>query len=312
MRAPALAALLAAGCAYVPPEPPGPNPCDPNPCAQAHRTVCSNQAGLPVCLCDPGYLPRPAGGCEAVTEANCPTHAGDSAEPDDCLANARAIAAGEAARSQSVDPVGDYDFFALTTSAANVYLATASPAGSLAPRIDLFDASGGHVSSAEYSAALGFARLGFRADYGGVYYLRVSHSPLDPSVGSGGYSFFVGSGGVDEYGNTRLSAAAIAAVQAGQANAAHAGAFQYDADEDWLAFSATASVQFTVSFDPGQVVPQMEIYTDAGDLPLAVVRQAAASMIFSAAQLGSTNKVYLRLLSPPGGGSYQFDLTYAR
>ncbi|MGZ3457305.1 MAG: hypothetical protein ACXU86_02250, partial [Archangium sp.] len=107
-----LAAVLGSGC-IVSPLDPGTqqDPCTPNPCTQGDKTWCVNEAGNARCLCKEGTVLRPSGVCEPVTAANCPEHPGDSAEPDDCLSRAPTLAADNTQHQQTIDPVGDYDFF---------------------------------------------------------------------------------------------------------------------------------------------------------------------------------------------------------
>src|SRR5258708_6630736 len=104
------------------------NPCLVNgqsPCKDPNRTQCVNENGAARCLCDQGFIARPSGACEAVSASNCPEHAGDSAEPDDCIAKAKPMVPGDPSRTQTIDPIGDYDFVSFTAAAKNIYTVTA-------------------------------------------------------------------------------------------------------------------------------------------------------------------------------------------
>ncbi|MFL5321702.1 MAG: hypothetical protein ACJ790_18715, partial [Myxococcaceae bacterium] len=159
---------------------PPPDPCAPNPCTDANKTTCVVENATARCLCAQGFVARPSGACEAVTAANCPQHPGDSAEPDDCMTAAKPIKTTDQPRSQTIEPVGDYDFVQLTAENNFVYNVTVKAAGSpVLPRIDAFDQGGVWLSGID---GPGIAVLSFKAHYAGPHFLRVSHSPLDPSV----------------------------------------------------------------------------------------------------------------------------------
>ena len=79
---PLIALAAASGCVVK--EVPETNPCDPNPCTEANKARCEVVEDEAVCLCNAGFVTRPSGACEPVSDANCPSHSGDSAEPDDC------------------------------------------------------------------------------------------------------------------------------------------------------------------------------------------------------------------------------------
>src|SRR5262249_22948674 len=155
---------------------------------EPNRNQCVAENGAARCLCNPGFVARPSGACEQITASNCPEHAGDPAEPDDCMSRAKAIATTEQPRSQSIDPIGDYDFLKLDAQANNVYNVTVKSSGSLLPRIDVFDQGGVWLSGIDSPAT---AVLSFKARYAGPHFLRIAHSPFDPSVATGPYTVAV-------------------------------------------------------------------------------------------------------------------------
>lgn len=260
------AAALAAGCKVTPPEPtPAGNPCESNPCNQPHRTTCVAEGSQARCVCDPGYLPRPTGMCVAVDAANCPSHPGDTAEPDDCLANAKTLSEKDGPRSQSIDPAGDLDFFAVDAQEGRIYEVTvrADEGSTLAPRVDLYDVSGTHRDWREGPREAG---LGFKALASVRYYVRVSHSPVDPSVGTGAYTLTLVDRGPDDHGDSKEDATTVAPDTQGTPNpVTHTGRFELASDQDWFTFSADASFRYLLSFDPARTRPVVKVIDANGE-----------------------------------------------
>jgi hypothetical protein len=293
------------------PLPPNDDPCDPNPCLDPQRSQCIQDGAEARCACNEGLVPRPNGTCEAVTAANCPEHAGDSAEPDDCASKSQPLTLGATAVARTLEPVGDYDFFSFTAQSGNVYQLTVNAvSGAVYPRIDLFDAIQKHFDFVEYDSESAKAELGFRADASTKYYARVMHSPLDPSVATGGYSVLVADLGPDDHGNTKTSATPLNPVPPGDPGSEHTGILQYTRDTDWFVFSATSTSVYRVEFEPTQLVPRVEVYTDANfTLPAYVAEQAVFDLVFRSEDLTASGKVYLALHERQTGGAYKFKLT---
>ena len=248
-----LALLFAPACLLdtSPPTPPR-NPCEPNPCTQADKTTCANDNGQAVCLCREGTLPRPNGSCEPVTSANCPEHPGDSAEPDDCLARAAPLDATRA-RTQGIEPVGDYDFFRIDATARNVYVLTVTPGpGALLPRVDVFDHEGKWLKARDGSPS---AQVGFKARVGAPYSVRVSHSPRDPSPATGPYTLQLATPVQDDFGDIPEEAAGLVPAPGGTSASIVSGRFEYGQDEDWFSFPVVRDATYRIEFDTTRTVP---------------------------------------------------------
>jgi hypothetical protein len=274
-----------------------------NPCTEQHRNVCVNEDGNARCLCNAGFIARPSGVCEEVSSINCPSHAGDSAEPDDCMSRAKQLAPGDDPRSQTIEPVGDYDFFTFEGTARHVYIVTVTSTGSLLPRIDAFDQGGVWLGADERT---GTAQLALKARATAPLLARISQSPIDPSVASGGYTISLGTTGLEDYGDVPADASSITATPSGQAPSTTYGKFEFPADEDWFVFSGVSGQYYRLTFDSAYALPYVSLYL-ASDLnaPLWTARQPITDF-----DLPANGTVYLALYPPPeGGGSYGFTLT---
>lgn len=261
-----LAALLGPGCVAQGPNPnptPVKDPCDPNPCTQGAKTTCANENGVARCLCAPGTVQRPNGACEPLSVLNCPEHLGDASEPDDCLARAVVLApTGTSSRQQSIEPVGDYDFFRVEGSARNVYTVTVKPGeGSVLPRVDVFDQAGLWLASQDGQPQV---QLGFKARAAAPYYVRVSHSPKDASAAIGLYTLALSAPVQDDYGDTSDAATALT-VNAGSASSpvATSGVLEYGQDEDWFSFPTKTKSLYRVEFNTASpnLVPTLTVFT---------------------------------------------------
>jgi hypothetical protein len=234
--------------------------CNPNPCREANRGTCVVEANEARCLCDSGFIARPSGACEPVGAGNCAEHSGDTFEPDDCMARAQPLASNNATRQQTIDPIGDYDFFQFTTTAQHVYSIKVKGSGALLPRVDLFDQGGVWLAAAE---APGQTDFFFKARVSSPHFARVSHSPRDPSVASGGYSLTFNSLGQEDHGDfaeeaTRISPDFFEATSPGS----NYGRFEYPRDEDWFTFSASSSREYRLSFEGGsRITPAVAVYS---------------------------------------------------
>lgn len=296
--------VCATACKVTPPA----NPCDPNPCVTANRTVCVADSGQAKCLCDDGFIPRPSGACEPVGANNCPEHAGDAAEPDDCLVKAVSTPVGTT-RNQTIDPPGDYDFFRFDGAEKNVYAVDVTPGGALLPRIDVFDSNGTWLNSVEH---VGATRLAFRTGGAGAYYFRVMHSPLDPSVGTGTYSVTLTGLGPEDYGDNATEAGVIFPAAPNQTVTPISGNFLYAGDQDWFAFDVSTTVAYRITFDATRTVPQVAIFY-SGRLTTPVFTGQGSSLEYDPrpADLNNatTGRVYLVLYAPATLGAYTFAIT---
>ena len=309
-----LAAVLGPGClvSSSPNPTPSVDPCTPNPCTQSGKSVCANENGTARCLCDPGTVLRPNGACEPVSATNCPDHsdAGDpTGEPDDCLSRAVALTpTASTPRQQSIEPVGDYDFFRIDATARDVYAVSVQAGeGSLLPRVDVFDQAGQWLTSQDGNPKV---QLGFKAKVSAPYYVRVSQSPVDPSPATGQYMLALADPVQDDYGDSASDAATIAPAPAGSTTAAFIqGVFEYGQDVDYFSFPSDSSYPnalYRVEFDTstGSTVPTLAVFIN-GNLDSPLVTAQNTYVEFKA----STSRFYLAMSPPKGApGRYAFKL----
>lgn len=256
-----LAAVLGTGCVVNPDPDPQGDPCDPNPCTEGDKTWCVNEDGNARCLCKQGTVQRPNGVCEPLTTLNCPEHTGDSSEPDDCLSRAVTLASDATTqRQQSIEPVGDYDYFRVDGTLRTVYSVTVEPgSGALMPRVDVFDQGGVWITSQDGRPK---AQVGFKARATAPYYVRVSHSPFDPSAATGQYALTLTPVGEDPHGDSANDATTIVPDVGGTSSPTDRfGRLEYDQDQDWFAVSATQGVTYRIEFDTSRVVPALAGFT---------------------------------------------------
>jgi len=299
----ALSSAALAGCIVV--KAPPKDPClvnGQNPCTATDKNVCVVEDGNPRCLCNAGFLARPSGACEAVGAGNCPEHAGDTAEPDDCLTRARPMLTSDAPRDQTIEPVGDYDFISFGATARHVYVITAKASGALYPRLDAFDQGGLWLALDERP---GEAQLALKAPATGPVYVRLSQSPLDPSVATGGYTLTLATLGLEDYGDGPAEATAITA-DPGTTPTPVSGRFEVPLDQDWFSFAGTTNTYFRVTFDTSKgPAPLMSLFT-ASDLvhPKWTAQQPTTDF-----DLTANETAYLALYGPRDPGSYAFTFT---
>lgn len=273
--------------------------CTASTCTEPHRTQCVMEGGEPRCLCDNGYVARPSGACELVTEANCAEHTGDTAEPDDCQARARTLVPDGHANARSIGPIGDLDFFRFDARAGRIYSVTVVPeGGSLLPRVDAFDQGGVWLDAVDGRPR---ADMTFKTPTTAPYFLRVSHSPVDISAATGNYILTFTELGEDDHGDTPDSATGLSP----DAFRTVYGRFEYQRDEDWFAFSASTASQYRLIFESGsaRVLPVVEVYLSS-DLqhPLLTRRNPVVDI-----PVPSGGTAYVVLYLPDGGqGSYGF------
>ena len=309
MRAATYVVLLAvtfAGCVSKPAK--KVDPCDPNPCEETNKTACVNENAEARCLCDLHFVLRPSGVCEELSLSNCPEHGGDTAEPDDCLARARPVTPTDPPRNQSVDPTGDYDFFKLDAANRHVYTVTVKAAGAqLLPRVDVFDQGGVWLLATD---ELGQATLSFKARYGGLHYVRVSHSPFDPSVATGDYTVSVSSTGTEDHGDGPSEATSVtpSVVNATTTPPSLTGRFEVANDQDWFSFNATSGTSYNLSFNPARLQPILALYSD-GDPTQPIWTNEQADNPFN---VTSSGRYYLVTYPPATAGTtntYEFQFT---
>jgi hypothetical protein len=292
-----LSLAVVAACSANP-IPPG--VCDPNPCQTANRNLCVLQAETPLCLCNAGFLPRPDGSCEEVQITNCPLHGGDNAEPDDCMPKARILTPTDGARAQTIDPIGDLDFLVFDAQAGHVYDFTVDSSGQVFPRIDLYDRAGAWITAAEQ---LDVARLSLKLTVTAPYFVRISHSPVDPSPAMGAYTVLLTSPGREDHGDAFNAATPIGSIPTAT-NVT--GRFELSDDVDVFSFPAASGTPYRITFDGGGIVPTVTGYLAAAP----TVAQFSASTTTVDFSFTTTDTAYL-VVSPNGGvlGWYSFSLT---
>lgn len=298
-----LAAVLGTGCLVTDGPDTQRDPCDPNPCTQGDKTWCVNEDGNARCLCKQGTVLRPSGVCEAITALNCPEHTGDSAEPDDCLSRAAVLASNATTqRQQSIEPVGDYDFFRVDGTLRTVYSVTVEPGtGALMPRVDVFDQGGQWLTSQDGRPK---AQVGFKARATAPYYVRVSHSPFDPSAGTGQYALTLTPVGEDVHGDSSTEATNIVPDVGGTSTPTNRfGRLEYEQDEDWFAISVTQGVTYRIEFNTDRVVPALAGFTrEDVKNPFATWRNS-----FVEIRAATTTTLYLVMYPDEGKtGGYEF------
>jgi hypothetical protein len=273
-----------------------------NPCDAADKNVCVVEDGNPRCLCNAGFLARPSGACEAIGAGNCPEHTGDSAEPDDCLTRARPMLPTDSPRSQTIEPVGDYDFISFQATAKHVYVVTAKAAGALYPRIDAYDQGGQWLALDERP---GSAQLAMKAPATAPVYVRVSHSPLDPSVASGSYTLTLATSGLEDHGDTPADATNVVA-DPGTSPTPITGRFEVPRDQDWFSFAGTTNMYFRVTFDTSKgPAPLMSLFTASDTTrPKWTAQQPVTDF-----DLTANETAYLALYASGEPASYAFTLT---
>ncbi|HEX8823611.1 MAG TPA: hypothetical protein VF794_27055, partial [Archangium sp.] len=279
-----------------------PDPCDPNPCTQSGKTTCASENGKAVCLCAPGTVPRPSGVCETVSAANCAEHPGDTSEPDDCLSRAAALTADGRQRQQSIDPIGDYDFFKLDGLARELYSVTVEPGGSLMPRVDVFDQQGVWQGSQDGRPK---AQLIFKARATAPYYVRMSHSPYDASAATGPYALTLSSLGQDDYGDNSTEATSLTPTivdSSGSTVPYRNGNIQYSEDEDWIAIAATQGTTYRIEFEPNRLIPAVAAFTrEDTKQPFLTIRNSWVEL-----KAATTTTLYVDFYSPTGAETGAF------
>jgi hypothetical protein len=303
-----LAAVLGTACSLDTSPQPVKDPCDPNPCTQQGKTTCVNENSKARCLCDPGTVARPSGVCEPVSTANCAEHPGDASEPDDCLSRATSLTLGGAQRQQSIEPIGDYDFFKLDATLRHVYTVTVEPGtGSLMPRVDVFDQAGVWQASQDGRPK---AQVSFKARATAPYYVRVSHSPMDPSAATGLYALTSSSTGLEDHGDNSTEATTISADVGGTTTpTTRYGRLEYGQDQDWFALPAIQGYTYRIDFDTTRYVPTLAGFTHEDvQQPFLTIRNS-----FVEIKAATSTTLYLVLYSPQGDvGSYAFRVQYYR
>ncbi|MBJ6764304.1 hypothetical protein JGU66_26305 [Myxococcaceae bacterium JPH2] len=302
-RSPALLAaalLCGAGCTVKDAS----DPCSPNPCRDANRGQCVVESNEARCLCDTGFVARPNGTCEPVSAANCAEHFGDAAEPDDCQARARTLAPGSAVHQQTIEPIGDFDFFRVDGQLGHIYSVTVKPSGSLMPRVDAFDQGGQYLGTHE---STGQAVLGFKARSAAPYFLRVSHSPVDISAAVGAYALTLTDVGMDDHGDLPSEATSLTPDSFDTTSPQdHFGRFEYQYDDDWFRFSASSTRHYRITFQGPQdrVLPVVAVFGN-GDTKNPLFTEQNPTIDFTVPTSGT---VYLRMYLPSGQGSYGFHI----
>ncbi|MCP3142476.1 hypothetical protein [Pyxidicoccus xibeiensis] len=274
--------------------------CGPSTCREPNRGQCVIEADEARCLCDPGYVARPSGACERVSEANCAEHPGDGAEPDDCQARARPLVPDGRPHPQSIDPIGDLDFFRFEGRAGRIYAVTVVPeGGSLLPRVDAFDQGGAWLDSVDGRPRVD---MSFKTPTTAPYFLRVSHSPLDISAATGPYVLTFTELGEDDHGDEPDFATSLVPDPTDSVF----GRFEYRGDEDWFEFSALSGRSYRLHFDgaSSRVLPVVEVYLSS-DLRRPLFSRRNPTVEFT---VPSSGTAFVVLYMPDGSqGSYAYN-----
>lgn len=222
-------------------------PCTPNPCTQAaRRTVCEVVGGAARCLCEPGYAPVGEGCATTPTWSCAAQHTGpdeDSAEPNECPAQAWQLAAGAPAETYGVRPAGDHDWFAVPTVPGHLYAVWADVTGG-APtlQLELFDAAGLTLLAAD-TAGDGTALVRFRAPQQGPQLARVRGQRASDVFS---YAIRYEDQGIDDYADVTEEATALSP------GARFSGEVQFAGDLDvaWLALPSATAVLIDMQGGP--------------------------------------------------------------
>ena len=168
------------------------------------------------------------------------------------------------------------------------------------PRVDVFDQGGVWITSAE---APGRAELVFKAQVTSPHFARISHSPVDPSVATGGYTLSFKSLGEDDHGDFAEEASSISPDPTGTSSPIY-GRFEYPSDEDWFTFRGEQGRTYRVIFDTQYVAPAMAVFAGANlRQPLLTFQSADVSFT-----LPATGTFFIATAPPQATeGSYAFN-----
>jgi hypothetical protein len=279
-----------------------PAACSINPCNEANRNRCVEEGGVSRCVCNAGYVARPGGACEEVSSANCPEHSGDPAEPDDCTSRARSLPMGKSTIAQTIDPAGDYDFARFEGKEGTIYELTVQGSGTLMPRIDAFDQGGQWLGSEEKQTK---AVLRLKSRVTAQVFARVSHSPVDPSIGTGGYTLSLAELGLEDHSDVPAAATALAPSDASAGlPPVVRGKLELSGDQDWFTFTGLTSQSYRLTFDPTEVVPQVALHAGADSTsPRWTVQQSVTDF-----EVPANEALFLRISDPGAVGDYSFTL----
>jgi len=172
--------------------------------------------------------------------------------------------------------------------------------------VDVFDQGGLFRTSSETP---GRTELFFRANAAAPYFVRVSHSPVDPSVGTGGYTLSFKSLGQEDHGDFPDEATSLTPDAASTPSPrSNFGRFEYPRDVDWFRFGVSQGRTYRLLFNSGdtstpRAVPAVSIYAGSNFRQPVIVSQST-EVTFTA----PVSDTVFVLMSPPQGieGSYEF------
>jgi hypothetical protein len=270
-----------------------PTPCNPNPCTTPNKTDCSVSGGLPVCSCVPGYVPE-GEGCKPEPTVTCAGEhtTGDSFEPDECPALARAIGtSGAQNEPHTLSPAGDEDWFKIAGAAGHLYEISAAGAAGVRLDVDLYAADGTTVLASDHSG-LETVGLIHKAAAAGDLFVRVR--AFGGGAG-GGYSISIGDLGVDDFADEP----ALATVLTAPSGTPASGAFQFGGDRDVvkIPLSAGRSYRFEAAWAAALSTSALRLELIAPDRTTVVVssEQVAPRVL---TRITSSGDYYLRLQEP--------------
>ncbi|KFE67582.1 hypothetical protein DB31_8065 [Hyalangium minutum] len=282
-----------------------PNPCDPNPCTLPNKTDCSVSNGQAVCSCVSGYEPD-GEECKPEQTVTCTGQhtEGDSFEPDECPALARAVdAGGTQNEAHTLSPLGDEDWLKLTASAGHIYEVVATSAASERLDLDLYAADGTTVLASDHSGQTP-VQLVHKATVAGELYFRIRSSV---SGDAGAYTLSIVDLGVDDFADEP----ALATVLTTPSGTPVAGALQFDGDRDVVKLPLTAghSYRFEAAWSA----------TSTASLKLELIAPDRTTVVVSSQQVApqgltritSSGDYYLRVQEATGKvrAAYSFTVT---
>ncbi|HEX8439434.1 hypothetical protein, partial [Archangium sp.] len=141
------------------------------------------------------------------------------------------------------------------------------------------------------------AQAAFKARATAPYYVRVSHSPVDPSAATGAYSLNVVSLGQDDYGDTSGEATTLVPDVVGTQNPTNrTGNLQYAQDEDWIALAVTQGTRYRIEFDTSRFVPALAGFTRENTKePFLTARNSPVEIVAA-----TTTTLYIAFYAPNG------------
>ncbi|WP_224367490.1 PPC domain-containing protein [Hyalangium versicolor] len=282
-----------------------PHPCEPNPCTTPNKTDCSVSNGQPVCSCVSGYVPE-GEECRPEQPVTCSGQhsTGDSFEPDECPALARAVGAGGTQNEEhTLSPSADEDWFKLTAVAGHVYEAVATGVAGERLHLDLYAEDGSTVLASDHSGQA-TARLVHKAAGAGALFFRIR---AFSSGETGTYRISLTDLGADDFADEPALATALTAPNGTPVS----GSLQFDGDRDVVKVPLTAghSYRFEAAWSAASTAAlRLELIAPEQTTVRVSSEQVAPKLL---TRITSAGDYYLRIQEPTGKlrASYTFTVT---